>query len=60
MEIRIKVGDVEFEYIEETNPTDYPKITSRDRYEEHSTKHDALMKAITQIADKVAEIDSKR
>ena len=56
MLIKIKVGKVEIEYSEPTETTDYPKVTSKDKFDELLTKHDVLMKAIKDMADKAAEI----
>ncbi len=59
MLIRVKVGEVELEYSEPTESTDYPKCTSRDKTPEINdcaTKHDALMKTIIGMADKAAAI----
>jgi len=59
MLIRVKVDTVEIEYSEPTNETDFPKCTSRDRAKEINgcdTKHDALLKTISHMADKANEI----
>lgn len=58
MLIKVKVGNVEIEYSEPTDSTNYPKVTSRDEFEGAVTKHDALLKAIKEMADKAAEIHS--
>lgn len=56
MLIKVKVGKVELEYSEPTETTNYPKVTSKDKFDGLSTKHDALMKAIKEMADKAAEL----
>ena len=60
MMIRVKAGSSEIEYSEPTKETDYPKCISRDKTPDIAdcdTKHDALLKTIAFMADKVAEID---
>lgn len=56
MLIKVKVGKVEIEYSEPTCETDYPKCTSKDKFDGLGTKHDALLKTIGDMADKAAEI----
>ncbi len=61
MEIEIKVGDVEIKLVENTNATDYPKITSANTHGTHDveTKSRVLLDGVKELADKAAEINIK-
>ncbi len=56
MKLYVKVGRVELEYSESTDCGNYPKVTSKDSYE-NGTKSDRLLEFIKEMADKAAEIE---
>lgn len=59
MKIAIKVGNVEIEYSEPMRETQYPKIISKDSYE-NITKSERMFQVISDIAHTASEIYEKQ